>query len=86
MTEIKNLVGACCVCHRIRTNNERNIWESSDEEAYKIANSGALGDWINLSHSYCPPCGEAAFAELRDYRERQAEEVRERVNDRNHAN
>ena len=88
MAEIGNIVGACCVCHRIRTNNEKNIWESSDEEAYKIANSGVLGNWINLSHGYCPPCGEAVFAEIekvKDERKRQAYEVRERVDERNGA-
>ncbi|MEK6873769.1 MAG: hypothetical protein AABW91_02910 [Nanoarchaeota archaeon] len=89
MTELKNIVGACCVCHSIRTNNEKNIWESSDEEAYKIANSEALGDWIALSHGYCPPCGEAVFAEIKKVkdkrRERQTYELREKIDERNHA-
>ena len=89
MTELKNIVGICSVCHRIRTNNEKNIWESSDEEAYKIANSGALGNWINLSHGYCPTCYEVEIAKIekvKEGRRKEVYEVRERVDDRNHAN
>ncbi|MBX7258849.1 MAG: hypothetical protein K1Y02_20975 [Candidatus Hydrogenedentes bacterium] len=43
----------CCVCHKTRIGG---VW---------VATATTPATDESISHGYCPPCAEAAFAELR---------------------
>tara|TARA_Y100000310_G_C20692681_1_gene823365 strand:- start:79 stop:270 length:192 start_codon:yes stop_codon:yes gene_type:complete len=52
-----NLVVACCVCKRVRT--EENTWERYDLPREAV-----------VSHTYCPPCFEEAKKGLQEQQAR----------------
>lgn len=52
------MITQCCVCHKIRQGDETSkIW----------VDPPANLDSEELSHGYCPPCAQKAFAELEQW-------------------
>ena len=60
------LLTICMGCQRVRINDESNLWLSKEENPNLY--EGLLEEHEgNLSHGYCPPCGERAMEEADNF-------------------
>ena len=68
--ELTELIGACCVCDKIRIDNEKNLWLSRCEnpELYNRLLQGK-----ELTHGYCPEHYQKALKELEEYKRKKKE-------------
>ena len=59
---LRELLGYCMGCHKIRIDDENDRWLSRDEnpEYYDMLMKNYEG---KLSHSFCNPCSENYFEE-----------------------
>jgi hypothetical protein len=69
----KMYIPTCCVCHKVSGDEDKAIWETSDPENYEIAAKDRLAPWINLTHTYCPPCLEETRSEIQESKARYRE-------------
>jgi hypothetical protein len=59
------LLGACCMCDKIRTDDKNDLWISRDENPELYDN---LVKAMPLTHGYCPTHFEEAKKELKRYK------------------